>query len=491
MIVFVVCGLSTTSWARSNTTKNRNKSTPTTNSVAKVSPREPASLEKKVKEITKLIEKSGLKSSDMSLYAGDENFHFVDLNSSKKMIPASITKLVTAATTLVHFPPGTKFNTELWAEAPVKNGVLQGSLYLKGGGDPSFTSETMWFLVNEFHRTGITEIMGDIVVDDSLFDRLRFDPSRESERSERAYDAPTGAMSFNWNSVNVFVRPGDSVGSPGKVIIDPMNTYIQLRNDVKTVGKSAKTSLNVDRKALKEGDQIIVTGQISIDDSEQVVYRDISQPDFWSAHNLASFLKQRGIRVLGNVSTGVTPSEARMLARAPSKPIEQILADMNKFSNNYVAEMLAKNISLQRGKPGSIVNGIEVMKDYLSSIGLKKDEYVLVNPSGFTRENRFSAQGLWKVLHHMRDQFQYQPELTTSLPIAGIDGTLKKRMKNTPAERWVRAKTGLLNGVVSLAGYAGRSDGSIYPFVFMYNGPGDGAQVRQLFDRICIAMVEN
>ena len=408
------------------------------------------------------------------------------------MIPASITKLVTAAASISQFPSGTKFKTTLWSPAQIEDGALRGDLYLRGGGDPGFVSENMWFLVNALTRTGVKNIEGDIVVDDSLFDKLRFDPSRQKERVDRAYDAPTGAMSFNWNSVNIFVRPGKKAGDPALVYADPENQYIQLRAKVETTGKGGKTSVDVDRDESTKGpgDIVIVSGKIALDSKEVVVYKNITQPDLWSGYNLRAFLQQRGISVKGAVKAGVTPNSALLLAEAESKGMHDILADMNKFSNNFVAEMLTKNMAAAQNPPGSIEKGMKILRDYMQTIGVPASQYELYNPSGLTRENKMTAQALWRVLQDMRSQFRYQPEFMNSLAIAGVDGTLKKRMKDSPAERWVRAKTGFLTGVVSLAGYAGRSDGTVIPFVFIYNGSADESQIRALFDHLATALVE-
>src|SRR6185312_13675932 len=150
-----------------------------------------------------------------------------DLNGGRQLIPASVTKLATASTVLQRLGPSFKFQTTLWSTGTVKDGVLHGDLILKGGGDAGFVSETMWFLVNEFTRTGVQKIEGDIAVDDTDFDAIREDPSRDPERVDRAYDAPVGAMSFNWNSINIFVRP-TNVGEPPQVVLDPVNDYYQV-----------------------------------------------------------------------------------------------------------------------------------------------------------------------------------------------------------------------------------------------------------------------
>lgn len=456
---------------------------------------EPSLISKEEKKLQQILQKSGISETHFGLYVaggeGDPKVIFAK-NSEKKMIPASITKLVTAAATISQFPPGTKFKTGLYSAADVQGSVLKGDLILKGGGDPSFVSESMWFLVNSFSRTSVKTIEGDIIVDDTLFDRMRYDTSRQKERVDRAYDAPTGAMSFNWNSVNIFVRPGKKAGEPAVIFADPENQYIRLKSKVETTGAGGKTNVSVERDEDTKGpgDIVIVNGKIALDSPEVVVFKNITQPDLWAGYNLRSFLLQRGIEVKGAIKAGATPAKAKLMAEAESKPIQDILSDMNKFSNNYVAEMLAKNIAAANNPPGTIEKGMKYLTDYMAKIGVPATQYELYNPSGLTRDNKASAFALWKVLNDMKFQFRYQPEFVTSLPIAGIDGTLKKRMKDGPAERWVRAKTGYLNGVVSLAGYAGRKDGTVIPFVFMYNGSADESEVRALFDRLATALVD-
>jgi D-alanyl-D-alanine carboxypeptidase/D-alanyl-D-alanine-endopeptidase (penicillin-binding protein 4) len=448
----------------------------------------------KRKEIEQILQKSKVGTADFGLliWGGESGKEEVfALNPTKNLIPASVTKLITAATVMKAIPPGTKVKTQLMANASIEKGKLKGDLFLKGAGDPSFVSETMWFLVNSFTRNKITVIEGDIVVDDSLFDQSRFDASRQKERVDRAYDAPTGAMSFNWNSVNVFVRPGAKAGEPAQVILDPENAYLQLDAQVSTVAGASNEGLSVDRVDLPagKGDKIVVRGRIGINALEKVIYKNITQPDLWSGENLRSFLKQRGIEVQGKVRTGVTPTAAKVLAEAESKPIESMLADMNKFSNNYVSEMLTKNLAVFKGEKGTIANGMKHMHTYLKELGQGDSGYVLENPSGLTRDNRFSAQLLMSVVADMKAQFQYQPEFITSLPIAGVDGTLKSRMKKTSGERWVRGKTGYLTGVISLAGYAGLRSGSVLSFVFIYNGKADEWKVRQTIDDVVLTVM--
>ncbi len=437
------------------------------------------------------IAKSGIPKSEFTMYVtvGDESPQSVlDVNSEHLMIPASVTKLTTASAVLDSFPPGTKFKTTLWFDKFPDGVVAKGPLYLKGGGDPGFVSENMWFLVNHFVRNGVSKIEGDIVVDDSLFDQTRFDESREDVRVDRAYDAPVGAMSFNWNSINIFVRPGKK-GESANVFLDPENGYTRLVNKTKT-NSGAGSTISVERDGSQAGDTLVVSGSIGTEKNEVVVYKNITHPDLWAGENLKSFLAQRGIVVTGKVRSGLVPADAVIVAESESKPIEQLLADMNKFSNNFVAEMLTKNLGRKTTGPATLADGVRKINDHLRGLGLSDKEFVIKNPSGLTRENRLSAKSLWKVVHHLRNDFRVQPELLASLPIAGIDGTLKKRMKSGPAERWVRAKTGFLSGVAALAGYAGRKDGTVFTFVFIHNGARDESRIRALFDDCLVTLVE-
>lgn len=449
--------------------------------------------------LRQLIERSGFKENQLGLWVGDKSAAGQETlfaqNGETKFIPASLSKLVTAAAILHTLHPGYKYKTQLLSSSAVKDGgVLSGDLILKGGGDPSFVNENMWFLVNELTRTGIATVEGDVVVDDSRFDTVRIGDDRESVRVDRAYDAPLGAMSMNWNSVHIFIRPGAKAGDPARVVLDPDSPYLRLVNEAKTGAAGSRKSIAVGRTSQKgfDGDVIRVTGKIGAGAPEAVVYKSITHPDLYSAHNLVAFLKQRGITVRGKVRRDKTPASANVLATSESKPLALIVADMSKFSNNYVAEMLVKNLAAENGvAPATMPAGMVQLGTYLSSIGLNKSDYVFINASGFSRENRMTPSQLGRVLEAMREDFTSYPEFLVSLPIGGVDGTLKSRMKNSRAERWVRAKTGLLNGVVGLAGYAGRPNGSVRTFTFIYNGAGKEDQARALFDRMAAALAED
>ncbi|MCC7404372.1 MAG: D-alanyl-D-alanine carboxypeptidase/D-alanyl-D-alanine-endopeptidase [Bdellovibrionales bacterium] len=442
------------------------------------------------------VAKSGLKKEELGLLAilHEEGQSSVVLEAfrDRLMIPASLTKILTAGMSLEKYPPGHKFYTDLLSDGKIDETLLRGDLYLKGGGDPGFVSESMWFLVNEFYRTGVKKIDGDIIVDDTRFDGERFHEGRDPSRVDRAYDAPIGAMSFNWNSINIYVRPAAKSGLPAKVFADPENSYITVINKTTTGKSGSRKDLRAERKANgANGDTIIVDGSLAVDAPEAVIYKGILQPDVWSGTHLRAFLQRRGIVVTGEVKTGATPPKAALLARAESKPISQLVTDMMKFSNNYVAEMLTKNLAVEnKGEPGTMTNGLKSLGDYLVEKGFK-DKFEITSPSGLSRANRLTPAHLHRVLEDLRKNFSVFSEFISSLPIAGIDGTLKSRMEKPPAKGWVRAKTGLLTGVAGLAGYAGRPDGGQVTFVFLYNGrPDHTVSARDLFDQLATELVQ-
>ncbi len=443
-------------------------------------------------DLIESVENSGIPEDDLSLLAVEGNHRnarvLLSLNPSQAMIPASVTKLITAAASLREFPPGTRFETRLQSAGEQNGKVLNGDLVLKGGGDPSFKPAVLTELVNRFARNGIREIRGNILVDDSYFDSVRIDASRaDTDRVDKAYDAPVGAMSFNWNTVAVYFRPAARAGEPASVITEPASDYIRVRGEVKTAVGRGRPRVGARRlhDPAFPGDVIEVNGFIGQQIEEVMAFKNITQPDIWSGENLKSELKRQGISVSGSVRRGAASFGARTLATVEGDTVQEIVVEMNKASNNFVAEMLAKNLSAQVQPPGNLERGMVIIREYMRSLGLSALEYTLVNPSGLTRDNKLSAQALVRVLQDMGGNFQYAPEFLTSLPIAGVDGTLRRRLRNTPAERFVRAKTGYVDNVLTLAGYAGHKDGKIVTFAFLFNGKTPTYKVRKLYDDLC------
>jgi D-alanyl-D-alanine carboxypeptidase/D-alanyl-D-alanine-endopeptidase (penicillin-binding protein 4) len=247
------------------------------------------------------IAKENLGLAVLDLEKADKPLLF-GLHDEREMTPASITKITTAATVLQKIGASTKLQTTLWSAAPIKDGVLKGDLVLKGGGDSGFVSETMWFLVNEFMRTGVKKIEGNILVDDTDFDGVRADESRDPERVDRAYDAPVGAMSFNWNSISIFIRPKET-GTPPQVYLDPIDNGYKVENKAKTVAGTGN-NLEVSR----DGGTITVRGSIGANQPEAAVYKNIDDPVDWSGRNFVFSLVREALQSRARCRQGKRPT---------------------------------------------------------------------------------------------------------------------------------------------------------------------------------------
>jgi len=441
-------------------------------------------------QIEKVFKSGGIPMQDLGIYVSKDGATVYENKSKEKFTPASLSKVITAIGALKSFTPEQRNVTELRSSAPIKDGLLDGALYIKGYGDPSFISEQMWVLVNNLIRSNVTRIKGPIVVDSTIFDDKYFDGSRQSLRVDRAYDSPVSGLSFNWNTVNVYVRANEKVGQPLKVIIDPENDYFTLINKTTTVSGSKAAAIVVDKQADKNGEKIIVSGSMGINQREAVKFASVTHPDLWVGKNLIQFLKQRGIAVEDTkVLSKKTPNSADLLAEAKGWTFFEVIDGMMKFSNNFLAEMLTKNIASKDGKQGSIDRGVELIKEILeTNYGLKKSSYDFFSPSGFSNKNKITPEDLGTLMQKAYKDFSISSFLLSSMASPQSEGTLSKRMSSLKEPKLVRAKTGLLSGVTGLAGYAANSKGEVFTFVFVYNGNGKEAQARDLFDKAAVTM---
>ena len=409
----------------------------------------------------------------------------VGLNETKLFIPASLSKIPTALAFLNKNSMDHYFHTWIYKTGPVENGVLKGDLYLKGGGDPTFVNESLWMMIRELKRSNIKKIEGRLFVDESYFDSDYYSRGRQNKRVDRAYDAPVSALSFNWNSVSVYIRPGSKKGAPASIHIDPALDFIDVENRVKTT-KGKKASIQLDR--VLKGERIVlkISGKISLSGGEKIFYRSLGgDPSLWTGYSFKSFLNHLGIEYKGPVGKKKVPDRADLLVEQNSWDMARVLSALSKFSNNFVAEMLTKHLGKRSGKPGNIHQGLLEIKNYLKKQGWKDSEFQFVNPSGLTRDNKMRPDRLGLLLKKSMGNFQLAPEFLASLPISGTDGTLKGRMTRFMKKK-VRAKTGHIAGVVGLAGYMESPDGGPpVTFVFFYNGPSrHDWKVQALFDRL-------
>ena len=386
----------------------------------------------------------------------------------RALAPASTQKLLTALAALDAFGAGHQFETQLLVPAlPGADGVV-ASLAVRGA-DPALTGEQWWRLAADLRALGVTEIAGDVALDDSLFDAERWHPSWQPV-SARAYHAPIGALAANYGAFRVIVSPGASVGAPARVQLDPPLPYFSLANAARTVKPGAAASLEVDRAlAAGGGERVSVRGSVALGADRVEIWRSVIEPVGYAAAVFRSQLEAAGIRVRGTVAAGSAPAESVVLYTFEGLPLRTVADLLLKYSNNFIAEALLKQLGqLDTGAPGSWQNGAAAMRARLAALGLPLEGAVLVDGSGLSRDNRVSARLLVAALRRADESFAIGPDLLAGLPIAAEDGTLRKRAEG--ARGMVRAKTGTLDGVTALAGYARTESGRELAFALISNG---------------------
>jgi serine-type D-Ala-D-Ala carboxypeptidase/endopeptidase (penicillin-binding protein 4) len=392
--------------------------------------------------------------------------------ADRLMVPASNMKIVTGTAALRVLGPAFTFDTAVATDASSIGKELQGDLYIVGSGDPSMVSEELWKLTEEIRLLGFERVNGDLVLDAGHFDTLATTSSAVSE-GDRAYDARTGALSLNFNAVAVRTSPGARPGSPAVVRLSPETSFVEIRNKATTTKAGGRTNLNV-RRTFENGRNVVtVEGSIPAGAGPALSYRNLDDGIGYFGAVLRDFLSRAGVAISGEVVKGRTPPGATVLVTHSSKPLALIVRDLNKFSNNFVAEQLLKEIGARvSGPPGTTGAGTRALGGYLTSAGIDSASFRIVDGSGISRENRLSPRTIVKVLRSALSDFGISYEYGSSLSVSGVDGTLEDRMGFPRLRGEIRAKTGLLDGVTAISGIMETASGERLVFSIMVNGFG-------------------
>jgi serine-type D-Ala-D-Ala carboxypeptidase/endopeptidase (penicillin-binding protein 4) len=368
--------------------------------------------------------------------------------------PASNVKLFTSAAALVRLGPDYRFETEVSVDAASAGTGSARSLFVRGKGDPSLTTERLWMLAGDIAHAGLRRVT-DLVLDESWFDGERIGPGFDQEEGDKAYLAPVGALSLNFNVVAVHVAPGDRPGAPARVEVEPDSGFFEVVNELGTVGPKAARRLVVASIPSGGRQRILVQGRLPAGGRPSVVWRKIDDPPRYLGETLRRLLELRGVKVTGRVRLGTVPAEARLLVVSESEALGDLVRRLNKSSNNFMAEQLLKALgAATAGPPGHWSTGVAAVEAVLGEFGLPRGSFVMKNGSGLNDANRFSARQVVRLLAEMWRRFPVAAEFLSSLPVAGKDGTLRGRGEGTDAVGRVRAKTGTLDGVTALSGYA-------------------------------------
>ena len=454
-----------------------------------------------------------------------------DLNADRYFTPASNAKLFTSVFALATLGTGYHFHTTLEATAPLgSDGKLTGDLFLVGRGDPDLSNRKFPFVGKVEHdgptekilaemadaavARGLKEVDGDLVADDRC---IPFDPYPAGWSVGDlffAFGAPVTAIAFNDNSLTITMSPGAHAGDPADIIVEPTEAVAGFTQQITTSAPGTDPQLAVVRQP--GPNFLLLRGSVPLSHAPVKLDLAITDPVETTALTLKHLLEARGVRIKGGIRVeeapapqALKPGEAPVLLSSESKSAEKnsaanalVLAEhvspqllesvrvMNKVSQNLHAELFLRTIAREKTGIGSAEIGLKLEQDFLKSVGVAEDDAVLTDGSGLSTNNLVTPRSVVALLQYAIHQ-PWGSDFMSTLPIAGVDGTLEDRMKSTPAAGLIQAKTGGLEHVHALSGYATTVGSEYLVFsIFVNNDSQHGRDATAAIDAIALAMIE-
>ncbi|WP_277584968.1 D-alanyl-D-alanine carboxypeptidase/D-alanyl-D-alanine endopeptidase [Psychrobacillus antarcticus] len=398
--------------------------------------------------------------------------HYAD----KAVTPASTMKLLTGAAALETLGENHRFSTTVLSEGKVEKGTLKGNLYLKGQGDPTLLKQHLDSFATSLAKQGIKNISGNLVGDDTWYDKVRLSAGILAEDEPYYYAAPISALTLSPNgdydagSVIVTATPSNN-GRKTNVTLTPATSVLQVINNSKTVPKGSKNTLKITRKV--GTNKVIISGNSPFGTSGIKEWISVTDPTAYALDIFKKSLAEKGITFAtgSKIVQAKTPENAKALTSRKSMNLKDLMIPFMKLSNNTHAEVLAKEMGKVVHDEGSWNAGLLVMQEYALSIGLDVSKWTFEDASGMSYSNKTTSSQLSQLLYLVRSEPWY-PTYSKSLPVAGspdrlVGGTLKNRLKTAPAKGNVTAKTGSLENIKSLAGYAKTKSGETLIFTVL------------------------
>ena len=417
-------------------------------------------------------------------------------NAAKLLRPASNMKMYTVATALDKLTPDYRFVTSVYAPTrPDSAGVIHGALTIYGRGDPSFAtrfSNGDYFkgindLAARIVAAGVKRVEGDLLGDESYFVGPKYGSGWEWEDLTWYYGAEISPLTINDNALDLFIKPGKAIGEFAVVTTGPPDPLLTIVNNVTTSAKGARRQLNIHR-GLGEN-TVTIVGSMPLEDPGYTGAVSISHPGLLFIYLLRSALAQQGVVVTGKSRTTGVVNQPPLLpgpnpfapvaveiAKLESPPFGTIAAQTLKPSQNLYTELILRTLGKLTPAPPTMPPlqqtseelGLEAVKSFLRTAGLRPESLVLSDGSGLSRNDMITAEATVQLLTFM-SKHRYADVFRTALPIAGVDGTLRNRLKGTPAENNLRAKTGSLSSAASLGGYVTTAAGERLAFSIIVN----------------------
>ncbi len=442
-------------------------------------------------EVDDLLEQSKIPRQDVSLWvaAVETGDVIVDWQSQVLRTPASVTKVLTTGVGLLTLGENYRWRTEFFTDGQLQDGVLKGNLFIKGHGNPYLVEEDMRSMVQELRARGINELQGNVVLDNSYFIQSVEHPDAFDGHGMEPYNALPNALSINFRTLKVVIEPS---AEGVNVNLDPELTYLRVDNLMrlnkykrcKGKGFSPKFFLDRENKALT------VDGSISRACGRQALTRVLGDAgDLFYAHFQRAWI-QSGGTISGQWLYGRADEQATTLLIAESQPLHEQIAAMNKLSNNLMTRQLFLTIGAeQTHPPATLEKSRNSMMSTLRALGIDTKGLYVDNGAGLSRQTRLSAAQLGEFLLAMQSTPQ-APYFEQSLSVAGVDGTLKRRLRKTPLEGNAIGKTGTLDKVKALAGYLTSASGQKFAYVVLIEGR-KARSGRPLMDSLMLWIYRN
>ena len=410
----------------------------------------------------------------------------IGVNAEQPMNPASTMKLLTTYAALDILGPAYTWKTEAYLDGELENGVLQGNLILKGYGDPKFTIEQFWLWLSELRARGLREIRGDLVLDRSFFDLPAHDPAAFDNDPVRAYNVGPDALLLNFNTLRLRYLPD---GNTLKIISEPPLEGIKLDNQFTPQTASHPSKGDCDKwddaiRVQPDGDSVILQGGYPSECGEREQNLSVMPHTRYVEAVFRALWQELGGTLRGKLREEAVSSNAHLFATHLSDPLSTVIRDINKFSNNVMARQLFLTLGAPISTPSplagegwgegaqktsaNLVRSIHAVHDWLQKQRLDFPELVLENGAGLSRTERISPHSMALLLQSAANH-PLSAELQASLPILGVDGSVKKRLKESAAANHAHLKTGTLEGVKTIAGYVRSQGGKEWVVVFFIN----------------------
>jgi len=418
--------------------------------------------------VSRALEQAGIpaRSVGIVVQAVDGGTPLLAHNARQPLNPASAMKLLTTYAGLELLGPAHTWRTEALGEAAARDGRLDGNLYLRGSGDPRLGLEQFWLLLRQIRLRGVGEIRGDVVLDRSAFAVGEHDPGAFDGQPLRPYNAGPDALLVNLASIRLTLQAEPSHAAV-RVIAETPSDGLRVSNRL-SLGREACGDWREQIRPTVSGQTIELAGSFPASCGEKALHLMPWTADAQVEGLFRALWNELGGSFSGRVRAGRTPATASVVAIQESPPLAEVVREINKYSNNVMARQLF--LSLDGERPATAEGARRQVGSWLQAKGLKMPELVLDNGSGLSRSERISADSLAQLLR-VAWQSPVMPEFVASLPLAGVDGTLRKRLNGSAAVGRAHLKTGYLEGVRAVAGYLLDQGGRRWIVVCLINDP--------------------